>query len=107
MGGEGQAMVEGNKTTEPWNAMWPEDSPHTRTHTPSRVCEKRFPLFRSSAGGKPRMCSVDILAPIEHYLDKKETELINLLLLQVHLKSFIFLNKLSDLSLQMFLTSLS
>ena len=60
------------KTTELWNAMWPEDPPHTRTHTPSRVWEKLFRLFRSSAGGKRHMCSVDILAPIEYYLDKKE-----------------------------------
>ena len=28
-----------------WNAMWPEDPMHTRTQTPSRVLEKRFPLL--------------------------------------------------------------
>ena len=45
MGGEGQAMPEGNKKTELWNATWPEDPPHTRTYTPNRVWEKRFQLL--------------------------------------------------------------
>ena len=30
------------KTTELWNAMWPEDPLHTQTHTPSRVLKKTF-----------------------------------------------------------------
>ena len=46
MRGEGQAMVEGNK--KQLNSETPRDlktPQHTRTHTPSRVWEKRFPLL--------------------------------------------------------------
>ena len=43
-----------NKQTE--LSTWPEDPPHTQTHTPSCVWEKGFPLhFCSSASGKPHL----------------------------------------------------
>ena len=45
VGGAGQAMAEGNKNnwTLKRHVTW--RPPHTRTHTPSRVWEKRFPLL--------------------------------------------------------------
>ena len=49
MGRARQVKADEKKTTTTvlCNEMRPEDPQHTRTHTPSRVCEKRFPL-RSS-----------------------------------------------------------
>ena len=74
MGGWGRSGSGGRRQKQ-LNSETPCDlkTPHTLEPILPAVCEKNFSAcFVPQPAENDTMCSVDILAPIEYYLDKKE-----------------------------------
>ena len=66
VGGAGQAIMDGNKTTELWTSKWPENLPYTRPILPA-VCEKNvFHFICSSVNRKPHFHSFNMLSYSMH-----------------------------------------